>query len=133
MSSKHKRKKEGKMKGIALEFLPSHVFKNLSLEKKIEFILNRVKENKIIILEGKLSDEEKKELIKAAMEHFNFKFKGIEMETIDFMPKTFFEKIKKGIVDFLSGGRSGFTIIGPASIVKSIKKDPNELLLYMNA
>ena len=53
MPSKHKRKKDGKMKGIALEFLPLHVFKDLSVEKRIELILSRVKENKIIILEGK--------------------------------------------------------------------------------
>jgi hypothetical protein len=30
----------------------------------------------------------------------------------------------------LLGDRSGLTIIGPASVVKAIKKDPNKIELY---
>ena len=42
-----------------------------------------------------------------------------------------FKKLKQDIIKFLLGHREGITIIGPASIIKDIKKDPNKIQLLV--
>ena len=39
-------------------------------------------------------------------------------------------KFKAGMVSMLVGNRQGFTIIGPAAIIKEIKKDPTKVQLF---
>ena len=38
--------------------------------------------------------------------------------------------IKSGIAKFLVGDRDAVTVIGPASIIKDIKKDPSKMELF---
>ena len=40
-------------------------------------------------------------------------------------------KIKKSLINFLLGDRVGFTIIGPATIVKQIRKDPDKIQFFV--
>ncbi|MBU1704008.1 MAG: DUF2073 domain-containing protein, partial [Nanoarchaeota archaeon] len=42
----------------------------------------------------------------------------------------FLRSIKAGMISMLLGDRQGFTIIGPATVVKEIKKDPDKIQLY---
>ena len=44
----------------------------------------------------------------------------------------FFKNVKTNFVNLMLGDRSGFTVIGPATIVKEIKKDPNKIQLLTN-
>lgn len=104
---------------------------SLSSIGRIRKLLNAVKEDKIVLLEGRLKKEEEAELIKTTMEEINADFKGIELAVI--YPSAHndaaFKKIKQGFINMLLGDRQGLTIIGPASIVKEIKKDPNKIQL----
>jgi hypothetical protein len=60
-------------------------------------------------------------------------FKGIELAVISDTKKTFWGKMKKGIINSLSGGDLGaITIIGPASVVKDIKRNPKKIELLLN-
>lgn len=116
---------------ITLQFVPYSEIESLSSVGRIRKLLNIAKENKIVLLEGRLKKEEEKELIKATMEEINEDFKGIELAVIE--PKSKdqqgFSRFRKGFVDFLLGDRIGLTIVGPASIVKDIKKDPSKIVL----
>ena len=38
--------------------------------------------------------------------------------------------LKEGIAKVLLGNRQGLTIIGPANVVKAIKKDPKKIELF---
>jgi|TARA_Y100000310_G_scaffold345221_1_gene462829 hypothetical protein len=104
---------------------------NLNSSNRIKKILDIVKENKIVLLEGKLKKEEEASLIQATMEEINNKFKGIELSAFDYAKgeEVFINKLRKNFARFLLGHRNGMTIIGPASIVKEIKKDPNKIEL----
>ncbi|MBT5022641.1 DUF2073 domain-containing protein [Candidatus Woesearchaeota archaeon] len=117
--------------GLTLQFIPYVEIETLSSIGRIRKILNAVKDDKIVLLEGRLKKEEEAELIKVTMEEINADFKGIELAVI--YPETtsvdFIKKVKHGVVSLLMGDRSGLTIIGPASIVKEIKKDPNKIQL----
>ena len=90
------------------------------------------KENKIVLLQGRLTKEEEAELIKTTMEEINKDFKGIELAVIEpgKEEKTkALDVIRGGIANVLLGDRQGLTIIGPASVVKEIKKDPKKIEL----
>jgi len=56
-------------------------------------------------------------------------FKGIELAVIEpNMDKTgFVQKFKRNIAKSLVGHTNSLTIIGPAAIVKDIKRDPSKL------
>ena len=56
-------------------------------------------------------------------------FKGIELAVIepDMGNESFFMKVKKGLAKTLVGYHNALTIVGPASIVKEIRKDPKKL------
>jgi hypothetical protein len=116
---------------LTLEFVPYHEIANLSSIGRIRKLLNIAKQNKIVLLEGRLKKEEETELIKTTMEEINDEFKGIELAVI-YPTKgesDMFTKLKTNLVDMIAGNRLGLTIIGPASIVKAIKKDPTKIQL----
>ena len=60
------------------------------------------------------------------------KFKGIELAVLD--PKktrNTFDEFRRGFAKLLVGDRSSITIIGPATMVKNIKKDPSKIELML--
>lgn len=116
---------------LTLQFIPYNQIAKLDSNRKISKILKLVKEDNIVLLEGRMSKQEETELIKKTMEEIKGKFKGIEISTIyeEDENKAFYAKIKKLFYNLLLGNRRGFTIIGPASIIKEIKKDPNKIQL----
>ena len=117
---------------LTLQFVPYAEIEQLSSAKRIKKLMDIVKDNKIILLEGRLKREEEKDLIEITMEEIDDKFKGIELAVIYPEKKegSFVRSIRKGVLDLLLGHRQGLTIIGPASIVKEIKKDPEKIELF---
>ena len=120
-------------KGITLQFVPLHEISNLDSPNKIKKILKIVKTNKIALLEGRLKIEEQAMLIQKTMEQINTNFKGIEIATIEGKEeKDLISIMKRQLAKILLGDKFGLTIVGPASVVKDIKKDPNKIELFMN-
>jgi hypothetical protein len=119
---------------IILQFLPYTEIASLNSAKRIAKLLKIVKEEKIIVLEGRLKSNEEAELIKKTMEEIDEEFKGIEISTLypDDKNKNFFQKLKVVLVNMLIGDRQGITIIGPATLVKEIKQDPDKFHLLLN-
>lgn len=117
---------------LTLEFVPYATIEMLSSIGKIKKLLKIAKENKIVLLEGRLEKEEEAELIKTTMEEINEEFKGIELAVIDPHKSNSngFRKIKLMLASKLLGNRQGLTIIGPANIVKEIKQDPDKIQLF---
>jgi hypothetical protein len=117
---------------ITLQFIPYSEIENLESGKRLKKLLKLVKEDKIVLMEGRLKKEEEAELIKITMEEINNKFKGIELAVVypeDEETAGFGKKAKKMFYNLMLGERRGFTVIGPATIVKEIKKDPNKIQL----
>ena len=75
---------------------------------------------------------EESELIKATMEQIDRKFKGIEICSVDYQVRSehFFDYMKRSIAHILLNKNAGVTVIGPASVVKEIRKDPNKIELF---
>ena len=114
---------------LTLQIIPYSEIYSLRSVGRIRKLLNLAKEDKLILLQGRLRQEEEAELIKATMEEINKDFKGIELAVIDNMSgKTSrFDKLRNNLLNMMMGNRQGLTIIGPANIVKKIKKDPKNL------
>ena len=129
-------KKVKKIKGFAMQFLPYSEIKNLDSDQRIKKILRIVLGNNILILQGKLESEEETRLIGDTMAMIGHvkNFKGIELAVISGNGnKGIFEKFKRNIVNIVSGGDLGaITIIGPATIVKEIKRNPKKIELLLN-
>ena len=130
-----KKKKLGKIKGFAIQFLPHSEIRNLDSNQRIRKILGIILGNNILILQGKLHPEEEARLIGDTMAMIGHlkNFKGIELAVISGDERQgFFKKIGKGIANALLGGDLGaVTIIGPATIVKEIKRNPKKIELML--
>lgn len=116
---------------VTLQLLPYTAIEGMSSIGRIKMLLDIAKQNKIVLLQGRLKKEEETELIKVTMEEINKEFKGIELAVIhpSLSALTGFQKLKNDFVSAVLGDRQGLTIIGPASVVKEIKKDPNKIEL----
>jgi len=117
---------------LTLQVVPYSEIEHLDTDERIKKLLDIVKERNIVLLQGRLKLTEETRLIQETMEQIDRTFKGIEICTIFPEDKEMqaIKKIKKGFFRVLLGNREGMTIIGPASIIKEIKRDPNKIQLY---
>jgi hypothetical protein len=136
MGKRGKGKSLGKIKGFSIQFLPYSEIRSLDSNQRIRKILNIVLGNVILILQGKLSPEEETRLIGDTMAMIGYvkNFKGIELAVISGNGDLgFLGKMRRGIANAISGGDLGaVTIIGPATVVKEIKKNPKKIELLLN-
>ena len=117
---------------LTLQFVPYGDIESLDSGQRIRKLLGIVKENKVILMQGRLKPEEETGLIQQTMELIREQFKGVEICTIYPEEKKlqFMGKVKKEMIKFLLGNRDGITIIGPANVIKEIKRDPNKIELF---
>ena len=124
-----------KMKGLTLHFIPFSEIARLESVERIKKLLKIILNNKVVILQGRLRPEEETRLIEDTMIMVgNIKgFKGVELAVItsDSEDISFLDKMKLGVANMLVGQRNALTIIGPATIVKEMKKNPKKLEVMM--
>lgn len=117
---------------VTFQFVPYNEIESLTAAKRINKLLNIVKDDRIVIMEGRLNKEEEADLIEITMEEINHRFKGIELSVI-YPEKNngdALQRMKGAFTNILLGNRQGLTIIGPASIVKRIEKNPDKIELF---
>ena len=115
---------------LTIQLVPYSELKGLDQEEKMLRILKIVKQDKLTILEGKLTPQEEALLIQKTMEEINKDFKGIEVCSMDYSSngkQRWGEILWERIIGLLSSGRKGVTVIGPASIIKQIKRNPKKI------
>ena len=118
-----------------MQFIPYSEISNLESVDRIKKLLKIILSNKVVILQGRLKPEEETRLIEDTMIMIdNIKgFKGVELSVIasDTEGKSIFDKLKSGVAKALIGQQDALTIIGPASVVKEMRKDPKKLEVMM--
>jgi hypothetical protein len=129
------------MKGLKFDFVSSTVLEDKSKDKRINFILNKVKDGTILVTDGVMKPNEEMELIKETMRRVDTGFPGIEVASLKKQTKGFqsvmerfsdqrerFQNMITGLTGTAhekTGMRTGLTFIGPARHIKKIKKNPN--------
>jgi hypothetical protein len=130
------KKNLGKIKGFSIQFLPYTEIRDLDSDERIRKILNICLGNNILILQGRLKVEEETRLIGDTMAMIGHVkgFKGIELAIISGNgDEGFVARLRKGLINVLSKGDLGaITIIGPATVVKDIKRNPKKVELLLN-
>lgn len=127
--------KNKKIKGLGLHVLPFSEVHELTIAERVKKILGLILNNKIVIFHGRLRAEEEARLIEdtmALVDHVK-NFKGIELAVIepDLKNENILVKLKHGIAKRLVGESSAITVIGPASVIKEIKRDPKKIELFL--
>jgi hypothetical protein len=103
-------------------------------EEKFKKILKDLAENTIVLVDAKLDAKEEAALIAETMRNVSDKFAGIELSSIEINGKKKvgnYGKFKNALVERIIGKKRGMTVLGPAKIVQKIKRNPEELLLYL--
>ncbi len=129
-------KRLGEIKGFSIQFLPYSEIRNLNSDERVRKILGLILGNNILILQGRLTANEEARLIGDTMAMIGHikDFKGIELAVISGNGRdSLLGKVTKGIANVLAGGDfSAITIIGPASIVKEMKRNPKKIELMLS-
>ncbi len=113
--------------GIEIQFISADKLRDKTPPQKVEYILDQVKKskNRILVIEGSLSSTDEKELISKTMGEVNKNFPGIEVASLGEQSST----LKTQLIKLLGGKPSGLTVVGPSTLVKQIKRDPDKLSL----
>jgi len=113
------------MNGLKMDFLSSDALLSQSSMEKVSMIVERVKRGDLVIIEGGLTPEEEAELIETTMREIDIEnFMGIDIYTL--------EKDKKSLFGISKKKTIGLTIIGPANVMKTVKKKSNFISMIAN-
>ncbi|MFH1521799.1 MAG: DUF2073 domain-containing protein [archaeon] len=129
--------KKGKkvVPGLMIHFMPYSEIAREDAIGRIKKIMGLILDHKIIILQGRLTPDEEVRLIENSMVLIgNVKgFQGIEIAAMsgENEYRSLFEKVRRNIAKILVGEQDAITIIGPASVVKEITKNPKKLELML--
>ena len=109
-----------KDEGISVNLISRQKLEKLSSDEKLNFILKEVQNGKVLVLEQGLTPIEQTSLIEHTMKEIEQDtFIGIEMEGYSEDKPTFLQK-------FLGKMKKPrMTVIGPADLLKTIRKDSN--------
>ena len=111
---------------IKIKFIPYE-----SVKEDFRKIMKALQSDSLVLIDAKLDPEEEADLIRDTMERFSEQFRGIELSSIEAPEATSMERLRNVLAERLTGKKRGFTIIGPAGIVRKIKKNPQELMVYL--
>jgi hypothetical protein len=103
--------------GISFNLVSRQKFNGLSSEEKLNYILNEVKNGRILVLEQGLTVSEQTTLIEHTMKEIDHDtFIGIEMGGYGEEKTNFFQRVF-GIIK-----KPRMTVIGPAHLLKMVHK-----------
>jgi len=111
---------------LRVDFIPFEHFSAKNNEEKLKLIIDRTKDNIIVVIEGALTPEEEVKLIQETMGSINTEnYFGIEFYRIERKD----DSIRERLASMLSKRRSGLTIVGPKKVVEEIKREPEYISL----
>lgn len=115
----------GEITGLKMDFLSSSALESSTSMEKVSMIVDRVKKGDLVVIEGGLTPEEEAELIETTMREIDVEnFMGIDIYTVEKDKTSFFGLSRKKTV--------GMTIIGPANVMKEVKKKSNFISMIAN-
>jgi hypothetical protein len=113
------------MEELKMDFISSEALESATSMEKIYMIIERVKKGNVVVMAGGLTPSERAELIETTMREIDIdNFVGVEVETLEKDTSSFFGLSKKKTV--------AITIVGPANLMKTVKKQSNFLSMVAN-
>jgi hypothetical protein len=123
------------MSKLSIDFIPMEILAKSPLDERVELILEKIKNKKIVVLNSRFDPRDEAVLIKRTMESVNRTFTGVEICSLSSSElmgdNSWLARMKETMVNFMTGGKSGITVIGPAKIVREIKREPDRISLFI--
>jgi hypothetical protein len=119
--------KKSKSPGLDMDFISMKTLADLSVDKRIDAILNKVKDGHMVVLDAALDADEEAKLVTATMQGIKGEFTGIEFCTLEknnTMAFNVFMRLLSSIfrMDVI---KPGLTFVGPSYLIEKIKRDPD--------
>jgi len=131
---------------LKMDFISSNVLNEKDERKRINYILEVVKDGTILVTDGVMTPDEELDLIRETMRRVDDGFPGIEVcslkrETAGYqkvMERTYEQTLKVRSFFNKVRGRGpppinlkyGITLIGPSKLIKEIKKNPDSFSVF---
>jgi len=114
--------------GVTIEFLSKEGLSEDEFDDKLKFILEKVKDNAVLVLEEAWTPEEKRKLIENSMEEVDDDFPGVEFMGFDAYSSRF-AKAKQVFYDKVLDQkyRRGLTIVGNSRVMEKIKEEKDSV------
>lgn len=113
-----------KEEGVTIEFLAKDKLSGDGFEEKLDSVLEKVKDNYVLVLEEGWTPEEKSTLIQASMEEIDDDFPGVEFlglegenSRFDRMKEMFYNRVLDREY------REGLTIVGNSRVMEKVKEE----------
>lgn len=109
---------------MTIEFLSKEKLNSTDFDDKLDLVLDKVRNNAVLVLEESWKPGEKRELIKTSMEEVDDDFPGVEFMGLD-SESSRLEKARSFVYDkFLNEDyRRGITIVGNSRVMEKIKEE----------
>ncbi|MFO7794461.1 MAG: DUF2073 domain-containing protein [Candidatus Nanohaloarchaea archaeon] len=110
--------------GVTIEFLAKDKLTGDTFDEKLDSVLEKVKDNYVLVLEEGWTPEEKRSLIQASMEEIDDDFPGVEFLGLD-SSNTKFDRAKQLFYNRVLDKeyRQGLTIVGNSRVMEKVKEE----------
>lgn len=110
--------------GVTIEFLSKEKLNAEDFEEKLELVLEKVKDDAVLVLEESWKPDEKRELIQTSMEEIDDDFPGVEFMGLD-SSSSALDKARNMIYSRVLKDeyRRGITIVGNSRVMEKIKEE----------
>ncbi len=118
---------------LKFKYLSNKKLSSMNSKGRMEEILKLIKEENIILIDGRLNSIDEANLIRETMNSINDEFNGLEIGIVhDNHEHNLITRIKHNIAKILIGESTGLTIIGPAKIISELKQNPESIEIYFH-
>lgn len=110
--------------GVTIEFLSRDHLSENQFSEKLEIVLEKVKNDSVLVLEESWTPEEKRQLIQNSMEKVDDEFPGVEFMGLETEPSKV-SRAKRIILQKILNEdyRQGLTIVGNSRVMEKIKEE----------
>lgn len=122
-----KSKSRSKAAGLDMDFISMKTLADLSVEKRINTILKKVKDGHIVVLDEALDADEEAKLVTATMHGIKGEFTGIEFCTLEKSNSLMYNLLMRFVESIfrVEVSKPGLTFVGPSYLIEKINRDPN--------
>ncbi|MFB6200053.1 MAG: DUF2073 domain-containing protein [Candidatus Nanohaloarchaea archaeon] len=110
--------------GVTIEFMSQGKLTDHSFDSKLDLVLEKVRDDSVLVLEEGWKPEEKRQLIQTAVEEADEDFPGVEFMGLN-SENSRLDKAKDLVYQKILNEerRSGLTIVGNARVMEKIKEE----------
>lgn len=110
--------------GVTIEFLSRDRLSENQFSEKLDIVLEKVKNDSVLVLEESWTPEEKRQLIQNSMEKVDEDFPGVEFMGLEGEPSKI-SRAKRILFQKLLNEdyRRGLTIVGNSRVMEKIKEE----------